>query len=47
MVRVSGTDKSGPAVREFTTVEETARYGPVCLVVWEDGDREVPSYPIK
>ena len=28
------------------TVVGTARYGPVCLVVWEDGGREAPSYPI-
>ena len=27
-------------------VEETAVYGPVRTVVWEDGGREAPSYPI-
>jgi hypothetical protein len=29
-----------------TTVEETAVYGRVRKVVWEDGGREAPSYPI-
>jgi hypothetical protein len=27
-------------------IEETAVYGPVRTVVWEDGGREAPSYPI-
>ena len=34
-------------VSYVTIVEETAVYGPVRTVVWEDGGREAPSYPIE
>ena len=46
LVQISWARQSSPKVRCVTIVEETAVYGPVRTVVWEDGGREAPSYPI-
>ena len=46
VVQRAGACKSLREVSGATTLRRTAGYGPVCPVVWGDGGREPPSYPM-